>query len=139
MGRQMKPIAILVPLGLLLSVPAAAAQDPPPADASLPTPSTEQAMLLRCSAAFAIVAGDQARGLPVATAYPPLGTRGKEFFVRASAQLMDDLHISREQVQAMMQQQVDQLQRGSNHAKDHAAYVDQVMQPCLEVLEASGL
>lgn len=129
----MKPIAFLLPLGLLAAAPVAAQGDAPAA------PGPDQAVLLRCSAAFALVAGDQARGVRPATAYPPLATRGREFFVRASAQLMDELHLTREQVQAMLRQQVAQLQQGSAAAKDRAGYLDQVMQPCLETLEASGL
>lgn len=133
MGALMKPAVLLVPLSLLLAAPATAQDSAPPAL----TP--DQALLLRCSAAFALVAGDQARGAPLAAAYPPMATRGKEFFVRASAELMDDAHLTREQVQALVQQQVGQLQRGSAAAKDPKAYLDQVMQPCLETLAASGL
>lgn len=135
----MKSIALLLPLGLLplghvlAAAPVTARDDAPTA------PSPDQAVLLRCSAAFALVAGDQARGAPVAAAYPPLATRGREFFVRASAQLMDELHLNREQVQAMLQEQVAELQQGSAATKDRAGYLDEVMQPCLETLEASGL
>ena len=133
----MKRTAILVPLGLAL-VAAAPAQDSAPS-APGPTLGPDQVVLLRCSAAFALIAGDQARGAAPATAYPAMGTRGKEVFVRASAELMDYAHLTREQVQALVQQQVDQLQRGSAAAKDPKAYLDQVMQPCLETLTASGL
>lgn len=125
----MKPILALLSLAALAAAPQA---DQAPLD-------TGDAILLRCSAAFALVAGDQARGLPAARAYPPLAARGKEFFVQASAQLMDDRHLTREQVQALVQQQVVQLQQGSAAAKDPAGYLDQVMQPCLEELEGAGL
>lgn len=131
MASPMKPPVAFLPFALLL---AAAAPAPSP-----PALGPGDALLLRCSAAFAIVAGDQARGDPVAKAYPPLAARGREFFVRASAQLMDELHLTHDQVQAMLQQQVAQLQQGSAAAKDRAAYVDQVMQPCLEELEGSGV
>jgi hypothetical protein len=128
MASPVKPLAALVAfLALAGAAPAQAPIDP------------GDAILLRCSAAFAIVAGDQARGLPAAKAYPPLAERGKEFFVRASTQLMDELHLTREQVQALLQQQVAQLQQGSAAAKDRAAYLDQVMQPCLEELDGAGL
>ena len=82
--------------------------------------------------------GDQARGLAPAKAYPPLGTRGKAFFVAASAQLMDEMHLSHDQVEAMLREQVVELQQGSAEAKDRAAYLDGVIQPCLEELEANG-
>ena len=125
----MKPIAALLSLAVL----AGAA---PPNESPL---DPGDAILLRCSAAFALVAGDQARGLPAAKAYPPLAARGKEFFVQASAQLMDERHLTREQVQELLQQQVVQLQQGSAAAKDPAGYLDQVMQPCLEELQGAGL
>lgn len=135
MGAAMKPTSVLPSLALLLLAAAAApAEEPAP-----PALGPEQAMLLRCSAAFALVAGDQARGTPLTAGYPPMAARGREFFVRASAELMDDAHLTREQVQALLQQQVDQLQRGGAAAKDRKAWLDQVMQPCLETLAASGL
>jgi hypothetical protein len=123
----------LAPIALLLLAAA------PAQDGASPALGPDQAMLLRCSAAFALVAGDQARGDPLTAGYPPMAARGKEFFVRASAELMDDADLTREQVQALVQQQVDQLQRGSAGAKDRRAWLDQVMQPCLETLAASGL
>jgi hypothetical protein len=135
----MEAARALLPLGLLLAAIPALAQDKPVVDPPLgPTPNLEQAMMLRCSAAFALVSGDQARGDKLALGYPPLGQRGREFFVRASAQLMDEMHVSHDQVEAMLREQVAELQQGSTAAKDRAAYVDAVMQPCLEELVANG-
>ena len=116
---------------VLLAAPASA-QDPKPM-------SLEQQMLLRCSAAFAIVAYEQARRAPSANAYPPLGERGREFFVRSSAQLMDELQLSREELAARMKAEAEELQQSASEADDSAAYVDSVMRPCLAYLEASGL
>jgi len=121
----------LIVAAVLLAVPGAA-QEPPPL-------SLEHRMLLRCSAAFAIVAGEQERGLASALAYPPLAERGREFFVRSSVRLMDDLALSREQVEASLLAEVGALQKASAEAADTVLYVDSVMQPCLSVLEASGL
>src|SRR5690606_28318022 len=115
----------------LLAFPATA-QDAPSA-------SLEQAMLLRCSAAFAIVADEQQRGLASARAYPPLAERGREYFVRAGARLMDELGLSREQLQARLRGEVEALRSAATEAGDSAAYLDGVMQPCLAALEASGL
>ena len=117
----------------LLALPATA-QDAPAQSVSL-----EQAMLLRCSAAFAIVADEQQRGLASARAYPPLAERGREYFVRAGARLMDELGLSREQLQARLQAEVRAIQLGSTEADDPAVYLDGLMQPCLAALEASGL
>jgi len=115
----------------LLAVPAAA-QEPPPF-------TLEHRMLLRCSAAFAIVAGEQQREVASARAYPPLAERGREYFVRASVRLMDELQLTREQVEASLRVAVEGLQKASTEASDPALYVDSVMQPCLSALEASGL
>ena len=122
----------IVPLVLALLTAPAAAQEPPPL-------TLEHRMLLRCSAAFAIVAGEQRRGVATALAYPPLAERGREYFVRSSVRLMDDLAITREQVEASLRGEVEALQKAAAEAADPAGYVDGVMQPCLAALEASGL
>ena len=120
-------------LAALLAAPAAA-QKP----ASSPM-TLEQTMLLRCSAAFAVVAGEQERGVASARTYPPLAERGTEFFVRAGAQLMDERHMSREEIEAAVRAEAERLQSESAAAGDRAGFVDGVMQPCLAALEASGL
>jgi hypothetical protein len=126
----MKPFAASLAL-LSLAVPAAA-QDARPM-------TLEQTMLLRCSAAFAIVANEQARGAPGAAAYPALKDRGKQYFVRASARLMDELSLTREQIAARLKAEVESQQRAATSATNPKAYVDGVMQPCLTALDASGL
>lgn len=123
--------ASLLLFGILLGS-AAAAQD-------APAFTLEQRLLLRCSATFAIVAGEQARGQEMALAYPPLAERGREYFVRASVKLMDELQLTREQVEASLRVEVDALQRASVDAADPAEYVNNLMEPCLSALEASGL
>jgi hypothetical protein len=124
-------------LALALSAPPLAAQD----GVAKETPGLglEQAMQLRCSAAFGIIAGEQARGVESAKAWPPLGERGREFFVRAAAAMMDDLGLTREQVQALLKAEVARLQDDAMNAADPAAYIDSVMQPCLLALDGSGL
>jgi hypothetical protein len=114
----------------LLAVPSAAQQ---------PALSLEQRTLLRCSAAFAIIANEQQRGVASALAYPPLAERGREYFVRSSARLVDELQVTREQVEVMLRGEVEALQAGSMAAENPAQFVDQVMQPCLLSLAASGL
>lgn len=115
----------------LLTAPAAAQE--------APRFTLEHRMLLRCSAVFAIVAGEQQRGVASVAVYPPLGERGREYFVRASVQLMDDLKLTREQVQASLRTEVEGLRKASAEAADPAAYIGSVMQPCLSALDASGL
>ena len=121
---------LLLP-AVLAAVPAAA-QEPPPF-------TLEHRMLLRCSAVFAIVAGEQQRGVASALAYPALGERGREYFVRSSVRLMDDLKISREQVEASLRAEVEALRTAAAEAAEPAAYVDSLMQPCLSALDASAL
>lgn len=105
-----------------------------------PAPMTlEQTMLLRCSAVFAVVAGEQQRGVASARAYPPLAERGREFFVRASARLMDERHMAREQVEAALRAEAARFQADAAQAPDRARFVDGAMQPCLTALEAAGL
>ena len=125
----MKIVPVLLS-AVLLAAPATA-QEPPRF-------TLEHRMLLRCSAVFAIVAGEQERGT-AARAYPPLGERGREYFARTGARLMDDLKLSREQVAASLLAEVEAQQKASREAADPAAYIDSVMQPCLSALEASGL
>ena len=75
---------------LFLAVPAWAQAAPvEPAPLSL-----QQSTALRCSAAFALGAALQNRG--EATTWPPLAARGREFFVRALARLMDDAGLTRD-------------------------------------------
>jgi hypothetical protein len=126
----MKPLPAVLAASLL-AVPAAA-QEPPPF-------TLEHRMLLRCSAAFAIVAGGQQRGEASALAYPALGERGREYFVRASVRLMDDLKLTREQVEARLRAEVNELQRTAAAAADPVGAIDSVMQPCLSSLEGSTL
>ena len=121
---------LLLPAALA-AVPAAA-QEPPPF-------TLEHRMLLRCSAVFAIVAGEQQRGVSSALAYPSLAERGREYFVRSSVRLMDDLKITREQVEASLRAEVAELRTAADKAAEPAAYLDSVMQPCLSALEASAL
>jgi hypothetical protein len=114
-----------------LAVPASAQEAAPM--------SLEQTMLLRCSVAFALVAGQQQRGDPLAAGYPALAARGKEYFARANARLMDELQLTREQLEARVRGEVAAQQQAAAQASDRKAYVDSLMQPCLVALDASGL
>lgn len=96
-----------------------------------PSLTIEQRTGLRCAAAFAITAKAQARGDAEAQSLPPLGTRGREFFVRFSAQLMDDTGMTRDAVAALLTAEAQAL--GETGA------VKQVMPACLMLLDASGM
>jgi hypothetical protein len=99
--------------------------------APAPALSQEDRALLRCAAAFAVISNRQANGDTSAQQWPELGLRGREFFVRAMAQLMDTSGFDREGIAALV----------SNEAKAMVTRgeVDQVMPTCLTMLEASGV
>ena len=114
---------------LITSLAAALALQAPPA---APAPVTqEQRALLRCSAAFALVANGQAAGDSEAKQWPPLATRGREFFVRALAQLMDETAMGREGIAAQAAAEARALQDKGEVAK--------IMPSCLLMLEGSGV
>lgn len=115
----------LASLTLLFAAPAFA-QGPAPEPAPL---SLQQATALKCSAAFAVGAAVQARG--EGSEWPVLATRGREFFVRASAQIMDQTGWSRDLVALEL----------AKHAKAFAepGALGATMPPCVLLLDASGL
>lgn len=81
------------------------------ANAQVPTPqlTLDQRMLLRCSAAFAMVAHGQQTGSAEALRYPDVSQRGREFFVRASAQVMEETGFGREQIAAALSAEAQDL------------------------------
>ena len=106
------------------SGPAGAAADPPRL-------TLEQRMLVRCSAAFAIVAERQAKGDPAALLYPPLAQRGREYFVRSAASVMDSAQLDRPAIDAALKAEARDLVAGGT--------LPQLMPVCLQALEDSGL
>lgn len=117
----------LLPFALLSAVPAAAqvAPEPTPTKAL----SLQQSTALRCSAAFALGAAMQARG--GGTQWPALSPRGREFFVRASAQIMDETGRTRDAVAGEL--------TGMAKALGEPGALAAAMPPCLLLLDASGL
>ncbi len=119
---------------LLLALQSATAQ------ASAPTPvpalSLEQQSGLRCAAAFALVAQAQvqakAAGGAEARVYPALGVRGREFFVRTAARLIDETGLDREGVAQLLAAEAGRL------VQEEGA-LDRTMPACLLLLDASGL
>ncbi len=111
----------------LLVLAALAAQPATPA----PQLSIEQRTGLRCAAAVALVAQAQARGDAEALSLPPLAVRGREFFVRFSAQLMDDTGMTRDAVAGLLAAEAQVLGAGGG--------VRQVMPACILLLDASGI
>ncbi|GAB5348280.1 hypothetical protein [Alteriqipengyuania sp. 357] len=93
--------------------------------------SAQQEGALRCAAAFALVAERQRAGDEDALAYPPMVERGREFFVQVGARLMDDAGLTREAMAARMRAEADTILAEKS--------LDEIMPPCLLLLDASGL
>lgn len=113
-------------LALIPLASAASAQQAP-----TPNLTIEQRTALRCSVAFALVAEGQAHGDAAMGAYPALRERGREFFVRTSARIMDETGLSRDAVAGLLGAEVESL-------REEEA-LEQVMPPCMLLLDASGL
>ena len=86
----------------------------------------EHRMLLRCSAAFALVAHGQEAGEARSLGYPSVAVRGREYFVRAMARVMEDTGLSREAVTEELTQEAQRLSRGDG--------LERIMPACLAVL-----
>ncbi|TIX49517.1 hypothetical protein [Alteraurantiacibacter aquimixticola] len=116
----------LLPLAALLLATPLSAQDAPAPELSL-----EQRMLLRCSATFAMVAHGQETGNAEALQYPPLAESGREFFVQASARVMDETGLSIEELTVVLQREAQDLVDKQQ--------VEAMMPVCLPLLPQSGL
>lgn len=117
----MRPLPIVL-AAALLTAPASAQVAPPQL-------SLEHRMLLRCSAAFALIAYRQNTGDASAQQYPPLKQRGSEFFVRASARVMDEAKLDRAAIGEALKAEAQTLLQGGTLAA--------IMPVCLSALEAS--
>lgn len=113
-------------LSLLAATTLVAAQDPAP-----PSLDPQQATALRCGVVFALGARLQQEGDPAAAGWPALGTRGKEYFVRVTARLMDETGASRDALAAIAMKEVPALQSEGAMAA--------AMAQCLPLLDAAGL
>ena len=118
----MKVLSLLLS-AVLLAGPAAAQEQP--------GFTLEHRMLLRCSAAFALVAYRQEAGDASASQYPPLKERGSEYFVRASARVMDEAGLDRTAVSEALRVEAQSLLQDGKLAA--------IMPVCLSALEAAGL
>lgn len=100
------------------------------AQSSTPAPqlSLDHRMLVRCSAAFALVANGQENGDAEALRYPALRESGRDFFVRASARVMQDAGLDRAQIAAALSAEAQDLRESGT--------LDQVMPVCLALLPA---
>jgi len=120
-------ILIAAAIGLAAQATAPVPPATPPA-----TPlSQENQALVRCSAAFALVSFGQESGNADAQKWPAIDPRGRELFVRALAQVMDETGLQRDAVAGLVQAEAQRLLDEEQ--------VDAVMPACLTMLEASGV
>lgn len=117
---------IVAALALALAAPAVAQQAKP-----TPQLTDDQRVLLHCSATFALVSGRQHAKDPQALAFPDVTQRGREYFVRAMVQLMDDVGLDHDAIAKLVSEEAAGLQ-------DPAVLYKQ-MPACLASLQASGL
>jgi hypothetical protein len=121
-------------LGLLLcagTAPAMAIESQSALVAARAKLSRDQGVLVRCSAAFALHARLAAEGKADPALPASLAGRGKEYFVRAGAQLIDEAGLSREEVTLLMEDEI-------SHLADPVVLAA-TLPGCIRSLEASGL
>ncbi|MET0252219.1 MAG: hypothetical protein ABW203_08585 [Novosphingobium sp.] len=129
-------------LPLALAAAALAAPSPASTPPALPTQTaprlgSETRAELTCAAAFAITASEQQRGVESALAYPSLGVRGKEFFVRAGARAIDEAKIDRDAVRGLLEAEVARLQQEAMASGAPDKTMAAIMPGCLARLDAS--
>ncbi|MBY6218810.1 hypothetical protein [Qipengyuania aquimaris] len=126
------------PLILLAALvhPASLAAQETDAPVDLPALTLEQQTNLRCGVVFGIVDGYQSRNDERALAYPTIAPRGREFFVRTTAKIMEDERFTRPVIVSHVGRQMASLETDGEH--DFEA-IDEIMPACLSLLDASGL
>jgi hypothetical protein len=122
---------LLIAAALALASAPAVAQRPVPPNPAAPQLTVEQLTLLHCSATFALVSGRQHAGDKAALAQPDVTQRGREYFVRALVQLMDEARLDHDTVAKLVQAEAARLQDSPDLLKE--------MPACLASLQASGL
>ena len=115
---------------LLLSPAALAAQEAPVGLAQL---EPAERLALRCGVAFGMIAEGQARGDPRASEYPAMQTRGREFFVRNTAALMEKRSLTQEQARRLSFDTLIEITSEGIEAREA------MMPTCLRLLDESGL
>lgn len=112
-----------------------AAQDVPQG-AEPPALTLQQQTNLRCGVAFGLVAGYQDRKDERGDAYPAMEPRGKEFFVRTTARIMEDERFTRDVVTALIGSELAYFDNGS---EEGYRSIESIMPACLALLDASGI
>lgn len=130
--------AIIAPLALQAasqSAPQAPEGSSPAGVTSFDQLPIEEAASARCGVAFAVVGRWQRDGNPRGASYPNMETDGgREFFVRAIANLMESRGLARDDVARMIVREVAALD--SDEGSDR---VDAMMPACLLMKQSAGL
>jgi len=128
----------LVMAALLLSPASLLAASPTEKNGAQPGP--ELRAELRCAAAFAIAASEQARGSAAALALPPLAVRGKRYFADVGEKAVREAGLSEAAVLELLTADVRDMQRlataDPDPAKPDQALAAEV-KPCLPRLDAA--
>ena len=125
-------LAAFAPAALALAAfaaPVAAQQQPSqsPPQPEVPELSLEHRMVLRCGAAFAMVAFGQENGNEDALKYPPMEPRGAEFFAVEVDRVMREAGLDDDQIVAALSAEADEIfQQGQ---------LDEIMPACLSLLD----
>ncbi len=101
------------------------------APASAPELAPASQTALRCSAAFALVSFGQEVGDAEATKWPSMEPRGREYFIRVMAKIMDETGLDRESVATMAEKQAKLLLDNQE--------IEAIMPQCLILLDQSGI
>lgn len=120
-------LPILAPLALIAAQAAA-----PASPAALPTLTLEQASALKCGVAFAMADRIADGDGQVSPPSSQLRTRGREFFVRSAARIMDETGANRDSIAALVSAQSAELRANPEQ-------IDAMMPACLLLLDASGI
>jgi hypothetical protein len=122
----MTRLTLITALALALAAPSLAQQSAP-----APQLTDDQRVLLHCSATFALVANRQKAKDPQALAFPDVTERGREYFVRAMVQLMDQAGLDEAAIRSLATAEASRLLEPTTLYKQ--------MPACLASLQASGL
>ncbi|MEO1969338.1 MAG: hypothetical protein ABGW87_11565 [Sphingomonadaceae bacterium] len=117
---------MILALASALALAAAPAQATP-----APQLNSAQQTSLKCAITLSIGTELQRRGDKVATGWPPLGDRAREFFVRVMAQLMDDTGMTHDDIAALVREQ--------SKALADKSVVSRAMPGCVELMDKSGV
>lgn len=106
-----------------------------PLSALAQTPAPDLDAQTRCAALFAMVAADQNRKVPGTDRFPPLASKGRDFFVATGLRLMDERKMPQQQLELHFRALIAKMQDDFAAVPDRKARVDSEMAVCLPMLD----